>query len=504
MKKNSLLSGALILVVGAVLAKGFSAVYRILLTRILGGVGIGLYQLIFPIYSLCVVLATAGLPMAISKIIAKNKGGERKIVKKCMFYIATISLILALIMAFGSRFLAILQGNKEIAICYVILAPSLLFVAGSSVLRGYFQGVHNFTPSAVSNIIEQFVKLCFGLVLSLILIKQSLMLAIIGAVVGIVISEIIAFIILVINYKISIKKSTNIEIELTFKEIFKDILPITLTNIILPLSSFIDSVLVVNLLKINFSTEVSVFLYGIESGAVASLINLPTIFSFAIASAIMPSMSVKECIKNKNFKLNVCVKVVLMIAVPCVVSFIFFPKQIISVLYGNRLDGFGFAGVDIAARLLAISSFGIIGLVVNQVYSSTLQAVNFRKATITNLAIAVFTKFVITLMFMPFKNLNIYALAIANTTSYLLVMLLNQLKIQTKFNLKIDYKFYSKLILSNFIMLVTIATVLLCNSSIQTIVLAFILGGLLNVFSLYMFKIFNKKDYAMLKYKTKN
>ena len=74
MKTNNLMSGAIILTVGGVLAKGFSAVYRIVLTRILGGVGIGIYQLIFPIYSLFVVLASAGLPMAISKVIAKHKG----------------------------------------------------------------------------------------------------------------------------------------------------------------------------------------------------------------------------------------------------------------------------------------------------------------------------------------------------------------------------------------------------------------------------------------------
>ena len=73
MKKDNLMKGALVLSVGAILAKIFSAIYRIGLTRILGGEGIGLYQLVFPLYSLCVVLATAGLPMAISKVIAKSK-----------------------------------------------------------------------------------------------------------------------------------------------------------------------------------------------------------------------------------------------------------------------------------------------------------------------------------------------------------------------------------------------------------------------------------------------
>ena len=77
MKKNNLMSDVLVLSIGGVLAKIFSAIYRIGLTRILGGEGIGLYQLVFPLYSLCVVLATAGLPMAISKVIARNREKEK-------------------------------------------------------------------------------------------------------------------------------------------------------------------------------------------------------------------------------------------------------------------------------------------------------------------------------------------------------------------------------------------------------------------------------------------
>ena len=168
MKKSGILSGALILSIGGVLSKIFSAIYRIALTRILGGVGIGIYQLIFPFYSLCVVLATAGLPMAISKVISKHKGNESAVIKKCFIFTAIISLTLTFILLISSKGLAILQGQRDIAICYIILAPTIIFVGAASVLRGYFQGKHNFTPSAVSNIFEQFIKLVAGLILSLV------------------------------------------------------------------------------------------------------------------------------------------------------------------------------------------------------------------------------------------------------------------------------------------------------------------------------------------------
>jgi len=243
MKKNNLMSGALILSIGGVLAKVFSAIYRIGLTRILGGEGIGIYQLVFPFYSLCVVLATAGLPMAISKVISKNRGKEKSVVKKCMIFTSIISLIITFILLTCSHGLAGLQGNKDIAICYVILAPTIILVSATSVLRGYFQGRHDFTPSAVSNISEQFVKLVVGLVLSLALLGVSVMASIVGAMISIVISEVISIFVLLVYFKKEPKSDAQAKVSI--KELMKDIAPITLTNIILPISSFIDSVLVI-------------------------------------------------------------------------------------------------------------------------------------------------------------------------------------------------------------------------------------------------------------------
>ena len=252
MKKNNILSGAIILAVGSILAKLFSAIYRIVLTRILGGVGIGLYQLIFPIYSLLVVMATAGIPIAISKVVANNKGCEKTVVKKCMFFILVLSIVLSLALFCGSKWFATIQGETNLYICYMILAPTIVFVGMSSVLRGFFQGVKNFSASAVSNIVEQFVKMAVGLILTIIFIPYGIIYAIIGAIIGIVVSEVVSLLVLFIVYKKEIRNKKECNLDVSIKEIFKDILPISLTNLILPLSGFFDSLLVVNLLKINF------------------------------------------------------------------------------------------------------------------------------------------------------------------------------------------------------------------------------------------------------------
>lgn len=499
MKKNNLMSGAIILSVGAVLAKVFSAIYRIGLTRILGGEGIGIYQLIFPLYSLCVVLATAGLPMAISKVIAKHKNCEKVIVKKCMIIVSLISLALTFSLILASKGLAILQGVREIYICYIILAPTIIIVAGSSVLRGYFQGKQNFTPSAVSNILEQLVKLVVGLITSFMLLKVSLMASIIGAMVSIVISEVISIIVLLICYKRA--KKTNEDIDINTKELMADIMPITLTNIIMPVATFIDSLLVVNLLAINFTRPMSVFMYGLESGAVSSLVSLPTIFSFAIASVILPNITSMG--ENKSHNLSVALKIVLIITLPCVLAFVFIPDRLIELLYSNRLDGYGVEGLNIAYRLLSISGLGIIFLAINQVYSSCLQAVEKRYVTIRNLVIAVIVKFVIELAFMPSVVINIYSLAIANTACYMTVMVLNHFEIRETFRLDIGYDFAGKIILSNSVLVMILLGILRVGNSWINTILGILIAGLVYLFCLFKFNIFDRRDKASLKYKIK-
>ncbi len=499
MKKNNVLTGALIMSVGGILAKLFSAIYRIGLTRVLGGVGIGIYQLIFPLYSLCVVLATAGLPMAISKVIVKNKGKEKSVIKKCFVFSAVVSLTLTFLLILFSKPLASIQGSKDISICYIILAPSIIIVSFISVLRGYFQGKQNFIPSAISNIAEQFVKLVLGLILTLSLSRIGLMPAIVGAVVSIVVSEIVSLIILLLYFK-NKKPTIESQEDINLKGMLRDILPITLTNIILPIASFIDSLLVVNLLSVSFTRDMSVFLYGLESGAVSSLVTLPTIFSFAIASVILPNIANLKSDYSKAKSLSFSIKIILIICVPCVICFTLIPNRLIELLYADRLNGMGVGGLNVAYRLLTLSGFGVIFLAINQIYSSSLQAIDQRRITIRNLLIGVLVKFVIELLFMPSRMVNIYALSVANTACYLTVMCLNHFEIRENFKLQIGFNFVAKILLANCCMIVALICVMLLSNTWINTLLAIFVAMVVYLFVIYKVKIFERQELAIMKY----
>ena len=134
-------------------------------------------------------------------------------------------------------------------------------------------------------------------------------------------------------------------------------------------------------------------------------------------------------------------------------------------------------------------------------FSTSLQAVNCRRITIKNLAIAVLIKFIIEIVFMPFKNLNIYALAIANTVCYLVVMMLNYIEIEKKFVVNVGYVFVAKLLVSNFIMLVSVVKIFELGESSVNIILGFVVGVVVYLCSIVRLKILNKKDVAIIKYK---
>ena len=246
--KDQFVKSAFVLMLAGVVAKIFSVVYRILLTRLLGGEGIGLYQLIFPVYSIGVVLTTTGIPMAISKVVAKNR--DKCVIKKCFRFTFFVSVSLMVLLLICSKPLAIWQGKKELAVCYLLLGPSFLLLSSASVLRGYFQGMGNFKPSAIASVLEQFIKLSLGLGASLVLAKHGIIIAIYGAVGAILASEMASTFVLVLLYLKS-KSSKKKEVDISALEIFKDVWPVVLTNLILPLASFVDSLIVVKLLGTN-------------------------------------------------------------------------------------------------------------------------------------------------------------------------------------------------------------------------------------------------------------
>jgi stage V sporulation protein B len=164
---NSIVKSATYLGFGTFIAKLLGALYRVPLTAILGGVGLGLYQMVFPVYALLLDFSGASLPSALSKLISSNEEqGKYKnahaLLNVSARFFALFGFVLSALLIIFARPLARLQGNEDAFYAYIFLAPAILFVSLISVLRGYFQGLMNMKPTALSQILEQTVKLVLG------------------------------------------------------------------------------------------------------------------------------------------------------------------------------------------------------------------------------------------------------------------------------------------------------------------------------------------------------
>ena len=193
-----------ILSVGGLVAKLLGAFYRIPLTNVVGSYGMGIYQLVFPLFSLLLTISTAGIPVAVSKLVAeKTAVGDRYAAKRIfslsLAALSVLGLVCSLLLFVLSDSIAAMQGNADASFAYKLISPAVFLVCVISAYRGYFQGLLHMTPTALSQIIEQVVKMSVGLYCA-VKFMPDILKAVNGAVLAVTLSELAAAIFLAVLY----------------------------------------------------------------------------------------------------------------------------------------------------------------------------------------------------------------------------------------------------------------------------------------------------------------
>ena len=398
---NLMKKGATVLAVGGIVAKLLGALYRVPLTNILGAEGMGLYQLIFPVYALFMMLSTVGIPTALSRIVAERRvKGEpaKKYLFACMLTLVTLSTVSAILVFSLAKYIAISQGNALAYKGFWIIAPSLVFVGAIAGFRGWFQGEMYMLPTAMSNIIEQVVKLAVGLTLSAVFAKRGVLYAVYGALLGVTASEFVTLVYMFVTYTLRMRRTERESLKFSkpeARDVFKTAFPIAIVSVLLPLSNFFDSIVVVNMLKLfGLSKDVATAEYGLLSGPVNSLVNMPVVVTLSLAIAVVPSVSASRIERNADaimLKSRLGVKTTYLVSIPFAIFFIVFGKDLIASIYPRLTLG----QVETASKLLMISGASVVTLSVMQIYVSLLQAVDKTKMAVLSLVCAVIVKTVL-------------------------------------------------------------------------------------------------------------
>jgi stage V sporulation protein B len=443
-KWGGFFTGAAILAIAGVICRLLGVVIRIPLTNIVGNFGMGLYQMVFPLYSLLLIVSSAGVPVAISKMVAKEKtAGNTKQCHRILFnsiiLLGFIGLIVSVLFMIFSVQIAKLQGNRDIWLIYLAIAPSVFLVCIIASFRGYFQGFQNMVPTATSQIIEQLVKVAAALAMALVFIKISVVWAVFGAILAVTVSEAVALLFLIGVYLFMRKHAPESdtprakhrrEPKLSFKlmwDIFKQSVPVTLMASIFPLILVMDSMLIINMLtSAGTAHEEATQLYGISSGAVHTLINLPAVLGAAIATAVVPAVSslLKQGkTEELREKMVLAVKVTLLISIFFAVFYLAFADKLIDLLYHGAFKD-NKSHFKLATKLLKIESALILLISISSVFTAMLQGANKAKFPLIALAIGGIIKIAFQLSFIR-TSMGIYAVSFGNVMCFAVAAFLN-------------------------------------------------------------------------------
>ena len=500
MKKRSFAYGAIILAICSILAKLLGGVYRIALTSALGAEGIGYYQLVFPFFALVLAISSNAIPVTLSRQIsgelARGKAGSiRWLMKKALIYAIGAGFVGALFTIALSRLMSGAQSQAGVYICYIAISPAIIFVAIANVFKGWFLGHGNTTPAGISQIVEVVAKLAIGLLVVGAMISKGLVYAVAGALLAVSVSEFLSFAVVFIWYLVAGKDERKIQAEKSDSKFLSTFLPITASGLIFPFVAFIDSIMVVNLLNFG-GHENAVSQYGILTGPVASLINMPIVLAMSISVAIVPAiasaMSGYDVVSVKS-KTASSIKMCLMISMPFFIGAILMCASLTRLLYPTL----GEEQKDLTAYLLAVMSVNIIVLSLLEVLNAVLQGIGRLRPVLINIAIGGVIKIILELIFVP--KFGIVASGLSTIAFYLIALVLNGMQYNSLVGKNINlFKSISKILLSGAIMSLSVMPSMFISSDIWALIYATLAGGSVYFISLLATKAIDERELATL------
>ncbi|HHT50470.1 MAG TPA: polysaccharide biosynthesis protein [Eubacteriaceae bacterium] len=445
MKNQSFLLSTTILAVVNILIKVLGFIYRIILVRLIGAEGLGLFELISPITMLVFTMVGSGVPIAIIRLItqsiANNKKYESiKIVEYTSLIMFFVSLLLSIILFLGAPFIAnsILRDERLLIPLY-IFAPAIIFPSLAAILRGYFYGIKNVIPPALSQFLEQVARIFMVFALLSILYPFKEDKAIIISMVAVVFSEFIGLLLLIYFFKINKKNSlVNSRTEklpfLSTMGKFSTIaLPITLSRVVNSLLRVATSIIIPSRLMVSgLDNPTALSKYGEINGMAIPLLFLPYTLTSALVMNLIPRIS--EAIERKNFTIlnlyaDKAFHLVFFIALPLSGIFYAYSNEIFSILYASS-NGLYLAQLSMATLFLCIYqiSASILQGIGKQMISTIVYVLGMSLQLILNYILVALPKYQITGYILSYLLTN-FLISIVN---FILVLYFAKVKINYK------------------------------------------------------------------------
>ena len=435
------MKGAAILSASTLLVKVLGLFFSIPLANFISPEGMSYFYGAYDIFTVFLMLSTAGLPIAVSRMVGTAYAMDRRREADQVFSVAFwlfwgVGVLGCLVMLFGSEQIAALQGKPGAAGCIKALAPTAFFIAIMSALRGYFQGRSNMVPTATSQVIEAVTKVVIGIGLAYYMISRygSDEWAAVGSIVGVSISAALGAVYLCL-YKLYQRRKDRREARedggealRSRKEILYSLIcfaiPITLGSCFLSALDFVDSAVLMDRMKTAAGfTQAQADWYSGVLGNARKFFDLPGAFVIPISTSLLPVLSGAIASRDKqsvNHISSVSMRMTLLISIPASVGMSVFAQPICQLLLFSRPEA-----AEAAARVLQVLAIAIAFNSTLFTTNSILQSFGRTTRPVVDMAVGGVVKVVISYFLASIPEINVMGSAISTVVSYFLIMVLN-------------------------------------------------------------------------------
>ncbi|NUU59880.1 stage V sporulation protein B [Paenibacillus agri] len=474
LNKQSFIQGTLILLAAGIINRMLGFIPRIVLPRVIGAEGVGLYQLGYPFFILLVTVITGGLPLAVAKMVAEAEGQNRPDKSKQILRTA-LALSLALGIFFTMVALAsaswvsnVLLTDNRVFYTFIAMIPMLCIIAVSAVYRGYFQGRQNMIPSALSSVLESVIRIFAMLWFSWLLLPKGIAFAAAGAMIGVTVGEIAGMLALLWQYYFIVRKdrpepepqpedSTDVTVPekapseaqptgSLLKRLLGISIPVTAGRLVGSVSYLLESIITARSLALaGIATAVATAQYGALQGMVIPLLLLPGALTSSLAVSLVPSLSEAAARRDLSMihkRMHQALRLALVTGAPFAVLMYILAVPLCSLLYGNA---------DTAPMLRLIAPFAVF-LYVQAPLQAALQAMDRPGRALVNTLIGAVVKILLILLLASQPQYGIYGAIIAIIANSILVTLLHGYSVVSLISLSLRIRDLFKIAVAMIIM----------------------------------------------------
>lgn len=436
MNRESFLYGAMILLAASFVNRIIGFVYQILTIRLINPEGVGLFNMVFPIYILLLVIASAGIPVAIAKLVAEeiarnNPAGAHRIFKISfgLIFISCCSITVMTLIALPALQKYVF-ANPEAYHCFLCLIPGIVIVSLCSAFRGFFQGLQQMKPTALTQTAEQMVRVTIGLSFAYLLLPWGIEYAAVGISLGVVMGELTGFIYMLIIYlqnRLEVTDHSKAPVERsreTLRKIFELAVPVTMTRFVATALMSIDAILIPQRLQAaGHSLSQATSIYGQFIGIAEALWTTPSMVTISLATVLIPTVS--SAVASNNWKtvynrIDEALRFTMLAGLPATALFLMMPEDLCDVLFGYREAG----------TALAVLAIGGPFMYFQQTVTGILQGLGRAEKPFKNMVIASLFKILGIFFLTSMPQLGIHGTALAMVMFSMIMAWLNYLDLR--------------------------------------------------------------------------